>query len=371
MPLSALVNGEERIAPLLPDMEWQVIRDFAASGAIKVTTTCCHSPATPVSVKGGYRYFKAPGCPHFKDTTDTLVIETALIRGITSAGWKVRCNVVGGGTHAWALNILASSPTTQDRVGFVLVPNEPSVGTLGEYVTIATRAADAGIAVIFLFPSIPRDGMWQYVQAGKLITAVKYVPGQAIVAGLDAALFAEVALKTSPVVRVGKIRSFRVTTHARPARTDGTETVTHGGGKPLTADEFVVGFSVSYMNELLVAEEWGWGVNPDVSRLLAERNEPMDELLLLSAEMSAMHVVISHFAGAGGRFFHARDIASGLVIETSGSARINAIVDDFLRGGFQEKYATVYPRFVYVVKRDLLDMKRAKGYIIARSTTSR
>ena len=371
MPLAALVNGEERIAPLLSDVEWQVLKDFAAAGSLKVATTCCHAPAEPISVKGGYRYFKAPECTHFKDTTDTLAVETALLKGIVSSGWSVRCNVIGGGSQAWTADILATSPDGECRVAFIVEPAEPKVSALGEYVIRSSRMAESGIAAIFIFPSIPNDGMWKFVHEGKLITVAKYVPGQAMVAGLDAALFATVALKKKPVVRIGKIRSFHIRSWARPGRTDGTETYVYARGteyeSPLGPNDFVVGFSVSYMGEELESFEWGWGANSDVMEVLTARNEPVGELLLLSAEICALNNVIGHFAGARGRFHQARSIASGIVIETSGNPRMNSVLDDLLRGGFKEKYYSVYPRFVYLMKKDLLEMKRSHGYVIART----
>ncbi len=371
MPVSALVNGEERIAPLLSDTEWQVVREFFAAGSLKIATTCCHAPCEPISVKGGYRYFKAQGCSHFTDTTDTLAIETAILKGVVQSGWTSRCNVVGGGTQAWTANVVATAPDSSKRVAFIIVPNEPNVSSLGEYVVRSSRMAEGGIAAIFLFPSIPNDGLWKLVHEGKLITAVKFAPGTTLVSGLDVTLFTEIALKKDPVVRVGRIRAFHVKTWARPARLDGTETFVWAKGteyeKPLVEGEFVVGFSVSYMGELIESVEFGWGPNSDVMQILKERTEPLDDLLLLSAEMCALSIIIGHFAGYGGRYYHARDIASGLVIETSGNRTMNSIVDDFLRGGFKEKYYSVYPRFVYVTKRDILELKRARGYTIARA----
>ena len=173
------------------------------------------------------------------------------------------------------------------------------------------------------------------------------------------------------MVRIGKIRSFNNRSWARPGRTDGTETYVYARGteyeSPLGPNDFVVGFSVSYMGEELESFEWGWGANSDVMEVLTARNEPMDELLLLSAEICALSNVIGHFVGARGRFHQARSIASGLVIETSGNPRMNSVLDDLLRGGFKEKYYSVYPRFVYLMKKDLLEMKRSYGYVIART----
>ena len=215
---------EERIAPLLSDTEWQVVREFFAAGSLKIATTCCHAPCEPVSVKGGYRYFKAQGCSHFTDTTDTLAIETAILKGVVQSGWTSRCNVVGGGTQAWTANVVATAPDSSKRVAFIIVPNEPNVSSLGEYVVRSSRMAEGGIAAIFLFPSIPNDGLWKLVHEGKLITAVKFAPGTTLVSGLDATLFTEIALKKDPVVRAGRIRAFHIKTWARPARLDGTET---------------------------------------------------------------------------------------------------------------------------------------------------
>lgn len=376
MPITALVNGEERTAPLLSDVEWEVLREFAASGAVKVATTCCHAPAEPISVKGGYRYFKAPSCSHFRDTTNTLILETALIRGIVSAGWSTRCNVVGGDLNAWTADIIATSPDGARRVGFIIEPHEPKASRLGDYVIQATRMGNAGIAAIFLFPSIPKDAMWRFVHEGKLITTAKYVPGRAMVAGLDATLFASVALKAQPVPRTGRIRSFRVTTRARPARQDGTETVVYAKGtkheRPLDPTDFVVGFSADYLGEEIYSAEWPWGPNSDVLHTIRERaeshNESVDELLLLTAEMGAMCMALGHFVDASGMFYQARNIALGLIIKTSGNPRMNAIVDDFLQGGFKERYYVVYPRFFYLVKRDILELRTKCGYVVALST---
>ena len=46
---------------------------------------------------------------------------------------------------------------------------------------------------------------------------------------------------------------------------------------------------------------------------------------------------------------------------------MDSLVVVFLRGEFKDKYYSVYPRFVYVTKRDILELKRARGYTIARA----
>jgi hypothetical protein len=127
---------------------------------------------------------------------------------------------------------------------------------------------------------------------------------------------------------------------------------------------------VSFLDEHIMSFPWEWVASSEVIHQLQERGEDMDELLLLSAEMCVLSIAISHFARFDGIFYTARDIALGLLIKTSGVGRINDIVDDFLGGGFKEKYYAVYPRFVYLVKRDILELKRKKGYVVARSIGS-
>lgn len=359
MPTAALVNGEERAAPLLSDIEWQALRDLEKSGVVKVSTTCCHAPATPISVKGGYRYFKSETCPHFRDTMDTLIIETGLIEGIKAAGWSVRCSVASGGKSPWLANVVATSPDSSSRVAFIISPTEPEVSKLGEYVITAARMAGAGIAAVFLFPSIPRGGMWEYVHAGKLITAVKYVPGKPIVAGLDATSFAEIAIKKKPTPRIARIWAFHITTGARPSRPDEIE-----AGKL----DYMCSYSVSYMGEELETAEFGWSPNSEVQQRFEESDEDASKLALVSAEMCALHTIISHFAGPTGRFYNSKDIGSSIVIETSGNPLMNSFVDDCIRGRFKEKYYQVYPRFVFLIKRDILELKRARGYTIALSS---
>lgn len=363
MPVTALVNGEERTAPLLSDLEWKVLREFAASGAVSVATTCCRAPAEPISVEGGYRYFKAPSCSHFRDTTDTLALETAIIREVVDSGWSVQCNVVGGELNAWTADIVATSPDGSNRVGFIVEPGAPGASSLGDYVVRASRMGAAGVSAIFLFPSIPEGGMWRFVNEGKIITAARYTPGRPVptVAGLPAPLFVSVALKAHRAPATRKIRSFRVTSYARPSDTGPSET-----------GSFVVGFSVDYMGEEIYSGEWPWSPNSEVSYIINERarskRESVDELALLTAEMGALHLALGHFAGENGMFYRARDIAHSLIIRTGGHPRMNAIIDDFLQGGFKERYSTTYPRFFYLVKHCIYELQTKCGYVVARST---
>jgi hypothetical protein len=47
---------------------------------------------------------------------------------------------------------------------------------------------------------------------------------------------------------------------------------------------------------------------------------------------------------------------------------MNAIIDDFLQGGFKERYSTTYPRFFYLVKHCIYELQTKCGYVVARST---
>jgi len=362
VPISALVNGEERVAPLLTDTEWQVLQEFHRSGGVKVSTSCCHAPATPVQVKGGYRYFNAPSCDHAVDTIDTIRLESIIAKTASNAGWSIRCNVIGGDkTRPWMVNVLATSPDGDRRIGFVISSKEPSVSDLGKYVIQSFRMSLSGIIPIFLFPSIPRAGLWRFVHEGKFITALKYVEGRGIIGGLDAQLYVEVALENQPNAPSNqmRIRSFKITTWAKRSETH-----------PDDPYRFDCCADVSFLDEHIMSFPWEWVASSEVIHQLQERGEDMDELLLLSAEMCVLSIAISHFARFDGIFYTARDIALGLLIKTSGVGRINDIVDDFLGGGFKEKYYAVYPRFVYLVKRDILELKRKKGYVVARSIGS-
>ena len=357
MPISALVGGKERIAPLLSDTEWQVLQDFCQLGTVKVQTSCCHAPATPVDVKGGYRFFEAPKCTHSSDSVDSIKLETAIIRAIVNLGWSVQCDVVGGErAKPWKANVLAVSPDGSNKIGFVVSPVEPGVADLGVYAVQDLRMANSGIASIFLFPTIPTHGMWKFVREGKFIAASEYSPGGKTIGGLDVQLYVDIALDRKIRHRTARIRALSIETWARRSE-----------AHPDDSRRFDCGADVSYLGEHITSYSWDWMASGDVMNVLTERSENIDELLLLMAELCMLDIVISHFADSEGEFYHARYVVIGILIKTSGVGRIDEIIDDLMRGGYAERYYAVYPGFVNHLRRGIAGLKSQGGYIVARA----
>lgn len=107
MPLSAYINGERQIAPLLDSSEWEAIR--ATRPAIELG--CCRSRGFMRVSKLGTQHFvharRSDACTSAPESAEHLLLKSIILVAVRNAGWDGDvevCSQEGG----WRADVMAS-----------------------------------------------------------------------------------------------------------------------------------------------------------------------------------------------------------------------------------------------------------------------
>lgn len=378
MPISANVNNNVMIAPLMTDEEWDVLCMLHEKGNVSVTTRCCNMPATPTTTKYGSRFFKAPACSHYPEDNHTINVQSLLARALQKEGWIVSGSLPeagGAGKSRMRTDVLGISPDGKKKIGFVVYPGEPGGdGSLSMVMTNVIRARDAGIDLISLFPSVPAGGVWGFVRQGKILSSAIYSRNPLRIAGLPPHEYLSLVLKKPPTAwKKGLKPALKICTYAHPVPGE---------------QDVACGFVVFYNDDEIWAGEWssGWShlQHIDLNRKVggkkkaysdSMRNEIKQQNLmvddpLLCSEMCALQTALSHVFRSDGKLYQFREITPHLLIAPGENPDMRDITADIVAGGFGHRYATEYPRFFYLTKQMVQDMKRTKSFVVAMSSTS-
>lgn len=136
MPLRALLDGRDLVAPSLSGSDWDDLRREVRSGAHALTLPCCGRPAFQRTSHRGLRHFyHAPDarCDEQGETLDHLHAKLAIMRGCEAAGYEARPEWTDGGWRAdvlavrgrvriafevqWSRQTLAETAARQERYG--------------------------------------------------------------------------------------------------------------------------------------------------------------------------------------------------------------------------------------------------------------
>jgi hypothetical protein len=116
MPLRALIDGRDLVAPLLDDSEWDSLRSEVKRKSVSLSLPCCDATAFPRVSKLGTRHFfhqRAHGCSGAGETFQHLWAKTEIVRACADAGWDAQTEVAGNG---WRADVLATPGSA--RVAF-------------------------------------------------------------------------------------------------------------------------------------------------------------------------------------------------------------------------------------------------------------
>lgn len=116
MPLSAVIDGENTVAPLVGDDEWELLRQRVRAKQATVALSCCGAGAFPRSSKLGTRHFvhrRADGCAGRGETYQHLWTKAEIVHACVAAGWSAETEVARDG---WRADVLATRGSA--RVAF-------------------------------------------------------------------------------------------------------------------------------------------------------------------------------------------------------------------------------------------------------------
>lgn len=115
MPLSAYIDGERQIAPLLDSSEWEALR--ARKPAIELG--CCRSRGFMRVSKLGTQHFvharRADTCTTAPESAEHLLLKSIILKAVRDAGWDGDVEVCGPDAK-WRADVMASKDNL--RVAF-------------------------------------------------------------------------------------------------------------------------------------------------------------------------------------------------------------------------------------------------------------
>jgi hypothetical protein len=150
MPLRAVIDGSDVIAPLVADDEWSALRGRVRQKTAAVVLPCCEAGAFLRASKLGTKHFvhrRAAGCAGGGETYQHLWAKAEVVHACVEAGWNVATEVAGDG---WRADVLASRGTA--RVAFEV---QWSAQADEDALARQTRYRDAGIRGCWLFRGDP------------------------------------------------------------------------------------------------------------------------------------------------------------------------------------------------------------------------
>lgn len=108
MPLRALIDGRDLVAPLLDDVEWEELRADVRAKRVALGLPCCATCAFPRVSKLGTRHFvhrRANGCSGSGETFQHLWTKAEVLHACAESGWEAQAEVAGDG---WRADVLAT-----------------------------------------------------------------------------------------------------------------------------------------------------------------------------------------------------------------------------------------------------------------------
>jgi competence protein CoiA len=146
MPLRALVDGSDLIAPLVADEDWVALRERVRAKSTAVELPCCDSGAFLRSSKLGTKHFvhrRAAGCAGSGETYQHLWAKAEVVHASIEAGWRAATEVAGDG---WRADVLASRGETRVAFEVQWSPQDETEGLLRQQ-----RYREAGIRGCWFF----------------------------------------------------------------------------------------------------------------------------------------------------------------------------------------------------------------------------
>ena len=113
MPLRALVDGREVIAPFLGTVEWAALKESAAAGRRRVVLPCCRGRGHLRTSHRGTQHFyhrTTGGCTVALESAQHLRAKAEIALACRNAGYDVRTECAGDG---WRADVLAVRGATR------------------------------------------------------------------------------------------------------------------------------------------------------------------------------------------------------------------------------------------------------------------
>jgi hypothetical protein len=108
MPLRAIVDGVECLAPLIGDDQWHALRTRVQSKAADVRLPCCGAAGHLRVSKNGTRHFfhaRTADCAWKPETESHLLAKNEIVLGCADARWEAKTEVGG---PDWRADVLAT-----------------------------------------------------------------------------------------------------------------------------------------------------------------------------------------------------------------------------------------------------------------------
>lgn len=111
MPLRALLEGRELLAPLMSEEEWAELKKALSHEKLNITLPCCNKPGFLRVSKLGTRHFvhsvkpDSAECNWKPETAEHLLAKTEIVRACKKAGYDVSTEVTG---PDWRADVLAT-----------------------------------------------------------------------------------------------------------------------------------------------------------------------------------------------------------------------------------------------------------------------
>lgn len=150
MPLRAIIDGEDTIAPFLNNDEWNNLKQRVKSENLDVFIPCCGNPAYLRTSKHGINHFvhKVRGdCTSAPETWQHLKAKQEIIRACREAGYDASTEVNGDG---WRADVLAVKANV--KIAFEVQWSPQTWDVTQER---QQKYKDAGIRCCWVFKSPP------------------------------------------------------------------------------------------------------------------------------------------------------------------------------------------------------------------------
>ena len=108
MPLRAIIDGVEQLAPLIGPGDWDALRDRVRLKVADLRLPCCGATGHLRVSKNGIKHFvhaRTANCSWGPETEWHCLAKSDIVRGCEDAGWDARTEVDGNG---WRADVLAS-----------------------------------------------------------------------------------------------------------------------------------------------------------------------------------------------------------------------------------------------------------------------
>jgi len=150
MPLRAIVDGDDVLAPALSDAEWGLLKSDVRSGARAVVLPCCTTEGRLRVSKLGTKHFfhKAKtNCDWKPETYQHLKAKWEIVEGARKAGYEASTEVSG---NDWRADVLATKGNVR-----LAIEVQWSRQTMEETETRQAKYERDGVTGVWLFKKLP------------------------------------------------------------------------------------------------------------------------------------------------------------------------------------------------------------------------